>query len=105
MYFDEILRRCGLDAEDSVEIRVRKPKVRTRREFHGNRERPVMRQRLVHAWQPTFKWAKRRHRAVCRRVIAQYEERINQYGYSLRYLSHVKMTPLIEPYAINVTFA
>ena len=57
---------------------------RARREYlGGSKSRPVFAARYVRQWKALFEIFRRRHVMECEVMLAKYESRVNEYGYSL----------------------
>ena len=75
--------------------------MRMRREFRGNRQRPVLYRTLLHHWQESYRAEAGKRPEQCARVRDKYETRLNAYGYSLQDLSACRATDITRPYMLR----
>ena len=72
-----------------------------RRGFRGDREHPEMDPAIIDRWQVRFQRVTRNKQLACTLSFAKHEERVLQYGYSLRSLSRVKRSEKLDPYMLS----
>ena len=71
-------------------------------EYHGSRTAVAVRFSSTLGWVDDFLNLVDYQSETCQRMIEFYEEQVNQFGYSLRNLTHVTEPKLLHPYLLKV---
>ena len=72
-----------------------------RRNFHGDRARPVVDAAMVYQWVEGYRRAAAQRRDACARVAAKYQPKLSPFGYSLYNLMDVATTDLLRPFVVD----